>query len=85
MLAVDVLTVNAAPTSCNGTYLAVEANATGILGNQDCGGRVVAADVVDTSYSVLAGVTFLPPAVGDGVPANDQTLPDGFPYLAAAP
>ncbi len=82
VLANDVLVVNGAPTTCNGTYLAVEADATGLLANDDCGGRVPAADVVDISYSALAGVTFLPPAVGDGVSANDRALPSGFPYLA---
>lgn len=84
VLAYDVLWVNAAPTDCDGVYLAVEANATGLITNDDCGGRVPAADIVDISYSLLAGVTFFPvPAVGDGIAANDVAFLTEFPYLAA--
>jgi len=76
----DRLWLNTAGTSCT-TYLAVEANATMLIPNQDCGGRGLAYDVVDTTYSVVAigkaaGVT-------DGV-SPDATKTGGttFPFLA---
>jgi hypothetical protein len=75
----DRLWIKADADTCS-EYLAVEANATGILANMDCGGRALPYDVIDRSYSVLAigmlgGVT-------DGVakPANVDNKT--FPYLA---
>lgn len=82
LLADDRLYVNAAGTTFDGVYLGVEANALSIVPNDDGGGRPLAADVIDTSYSVLAigalgGVT-------DGVAGNDVAFDANFPYLGAA-
>ena len=63
-------------------YLGVEANATGIIPNADCGGRTLSEDVIDESYSVLAvGATS---GVTDGVAADDKLSVETttFPYLA---
>lgn len=80
LLADDLLYVNTASGTCT-TYLAVEADALGILGNDDCGGRVMSYDVIDTSYSVLALGAFT--GVGDGIDTDDATHdPDTFPFLA---
>ena len=81
LLADDVLHVNSASGTCGGVYLAVEANALNIIPNDDCGGRTLAADVVDVSYSVLAAgdLTF---SIGDAVDANDVAFNPDFPYLA---
>jgi Domain of unknown function (DUF4331) len=77
----DQLYVDTSSGTCT-TYLGVEANATKIIPNTDCGGRTLGADVVDESYSVLAigaisGVT-------DGVAADDKLSAETttFPYLA---
>jgi hypothetical protein len=86
VLADDRLYVNttksdAGTVTCS-AYLGVEANATGLLPNHDCGGRKPEYDVVDVSYSVLAvGVVGSTP-VTDGV-ANDSTFLTAFPFLAA--
>ncbi len=82
VLADDRLYVNTASGTC-GTYLAVEANATGLLPNDDCGGRTPLYDTVDVSYSVLAAGTF--DGVTDGVPKDfDGTAStDQFPFYAA--
>lgn len=101
VLADDRLYVNSEPTidgtsgsGCNFGYLAVEANATGIVGNDDCGGRLLRNDVIDISYNVLAtgdvpGVTCGgagQPAcpVTDNADANDVEFLTTFPYLAPA-
>jgi hypothetical protein len=63
-----------------GQYLAVEANATGIVPNQDCGGRTLAYDVIDTTYSALAAGVLS--GVTDGV-ASDGKPTTTFPFLAA--
>jgi hypothetical protein len=77
----DELYVNTAATTC-GQYLAVEANATGIVPNADCGGRTLSYDVIDTTYSALAIGALS--GVGDGVSEDDhadkQTAT--FPFLA---
>jgi len=77
-LADDQLYVNTSSTSC-GQYLAVEADATGILANADCGGRGLAYDVIDTTYSALAAGILA--GVGDGIDADDGTFSATFPYL----
>jgi hypothetical protein len=76
----DQLYVDTSSGTC-AVYLGVEANATKIIPNTDCGGRTPTEDVVDVSYSVLAiGMTS---GVTDGV-SNDSTLSDtAFPFLAA--
>lgn len=64
------------------TYLAVEANATGLLPNMDGGGRKLSYDVIDASYSALAAGSLMP-VVNDGVTADADTKGEIFPYLAA--
>jgi hypothetical protein len=79
----DELWLNTAGTTCT-QYLAVEANALGLVTTSDCGGRALSYDVIDVSYSVLAaGSLASPPPVGDGVPANDVAFLTTFPYEAA--
>jgi hypothetical protein len=76
----DQLYVDTSSGTC-AVYLGVEANATGIIPNTDCGGRTLTEDVVDVSYSVLA--TGMTTGVSDGVPADDKTVSATFPFLAA--
>ncbi|MES1209541.1 MAG: DUF4331 family protein [Pseudomonadota bacterium] len=76
----DQLYVDTSSGTCS-VYLGVEANATKIIPNTDCGGRTLTADVVDVSYSVLA--TGMISGVTDGVPMDDKTPAATFPYLAA--
>ena len=77
----DRLYVNTAGAQCT-TYLAVEANALNIIPNSDCGGRKLAYDVIDVTYSAVSvgavsGVT-------DGIgPVANKTNGTTFPYLAA--
>ena len=77
----DQLYVDTSSATCT-TYLGVEANATGIIPNTDCGGRTLGADVIDESYSLLAiGMTS---GVTDGVTVDDHatTQTTTFPFLA---
>jgi hypothetical protein len=67
-------------TSC-GVYLAVEANATGLLENEDCGGRRPADDTIDPTLSLLA--IGAPAGVSDGIDADNVEHPADFPWLAA--
>jgi hypothetical protein len=81
VLADDRLWVKTDATTCT-TYLAVEANATGIIPNADCGGRVPAYDVMNITYSAVAVGNVTTPAL-DGitaVPARSQN--EAFPYVA---
>ncbi len=75
VLADDRVRVNTEGTTCS-TYLAVEVNALGMT-NTDCGGRKLDYDVIDASYTTLAGA-----AVTDGVPPDADTKGTTFPYLA---
>jgi hypothetical protein len=60
----------------------VEANATTIIPNTDCGGRTPLEDVIDETYSLLAiGATS---GVSDGVALDSTVTTDTFPFLAAA-
>jgi hypothetical protein len=91
VLADDRLWLNADGHLCT-IYLGVEANATGIVPNADCGGRAPSYDVMKLTYSIVARGTY--PAtpevtatvgVTDGttaVPAKTEGAT--FPYLAAA-
>lgn len=80
-LADDRLYVDTSKSTC-GQYLAVELNATGVIPNDDCGGRAPSYDVIDTTYSALA--IGAPTGVGDGVAADDGAHSDtAFPFLAA--
>ncbi len=86
VLATDLLWVNVMPDSCDGIYLAVEANATGTLANNDCGGRKPTTDVIRTSYAVLSGAGYgIDPMndPDDGIVANDVEFMDTFPFFAA--
>jgi hypothetical protein len=83
VLAEDQLYVNTASTTC-GQYLAVEANATNVAPNNDCGGRAPSYDVVDTSFSVLAAGALS--GVSDGISADgDGNIHSNtaFPFLSA--
>jgi hypothetical protein len=63
-------------------YLGAEAEVVGVLepGTGGCGGRVLSADVIERSYSVLAAGLLA--GVDDGIAANDLPFSDAFPYLA---
>jgi Domain of unknown function (DUF4331) len=76
----DQLYVDTSSATC-AVYLGVEANATHIIPNTDCGGRTLTEDVADVSYSVLA--TGMVSGVTDGVNADDKTTSATFPFLAA--
>jgi hypothetical protein len=76
----DRLYVNAAGATC-GAYLGVEANALGVLPNMDCGGRTLAYDVIETSYSVLAAGALS--GVDDTIAISESAKGTTFPYLAA--
>jgi hypothetical protein len=90
----DRLWLNTAATTC-ATYLAVEANFAAthgllppVLANNDCGGRSLAFDVIDTTYSIVAtgttGLKGAPGTVSDGVDADPiKTAAAAFPYLSA--
>lgn len=79
VLADDRLYVNAAGMTC-GAYLGVEANALGVLPNMDCGGRTLAYDVIETSYSVLAAGALT--GVDDTIKISESAKGTTFPYLA---
>lgn len=82
VLANDRLWLNTASSSCT-VYLAVEANATGLIPNSDCGGRAPTYDVVDESYSILA--LGAPGGLTDGVDQSGHAAVSNadFPFLAA--
>jgi hypothetical protein len=76
----DRLWLDTSGMTCN-TYLAVEANATKLIPNTDCGGRALKYDVIDTTYSIVAAG--LPSGVTDGISADPtKTAATAFPYLA---
>jgi len=83
VLADDQLYVNTASTTCT-QYLAVEANAVNVAPNNDCGGRALSYDVIDTSYSVLAAGALS--GVGDDINADgDGNIHSNtaFPFIGA--
>jgi hypothetical protein len=74
----DRLYIDTSKTTCS-IYLGVELNATTLQPNTDCGGRKLSYDVIDATYSAVAGA-----AVSDGVgPVAAKTNGTTFPYLAA--
>ena len=77
----DQLYVDTSSATCT-TYLGVEANATGIIPNTDCGGRTLTEDVIDESYSLLA--IGMVSGVTDGISADDHVAAQTatFPFLA---
>ena len=80
LLADDRLWVNSAAKHC-AQYLAAEFDDVGAT-NDDCGGRTLAYDAVDTFRSLLSHGELR--ALPDGVDADDAKHPDTeFPFLAA--
>jgi hypothetical protein len=89
VLADDRLWINTAATTCS-QYLGVELIATGVLPNDggveggptnECGGRKLPYDVIQTTYSIVAGVGLT--GFGSGVDAGpSKTSGTTFPYLA---
>lgn len=79
VLADDRLYVNTDGAGCT-TYLAVEANAVGVM-NNDCGGRRLSYDVIDVSYTVLVAGK-LDASIGDTIPISDAAKGEIFPHLA---
>ncbi|MEE2890626.1 MAG: hypothetical protein VX766_00640 [Pseudomonadota bacterium] len=80
-LADDRLYLDASAGACS-QYLAVELDATGLAGNEDCGGRTPLHDTIDVSYAALANDLTI--AIGDGVPRDDRGASiDIFPFLKA--
>jgi len=76
----DRLYVNGASGSC-GQYFAVELNATGVVTNNDCGGRTPNYDTIDVTYTALSNDLSVP--VGDGVAMDTVVHEDSiFPFLA---
>jgi hypothetical protein len=85
LLADDRLWLNTATTSCT-QYLGVELVATGKLTAPDggvpveCGGRTPSMDVIQTTYSIVAGVGLT--GFGSGVTASiAKTTVTSFPYF----
>src|SRR5271155_3264005 len=87
VLANDKMWINTAATSCT-QYLGVELLATGVLPSNpdggltnECGGRKLGFDVIQTTYSIAAGVGLS--GFGSGVSAvTNKTSGTTFPYLA---
>lgn len=75
----DRLYVNSEGAAC-GAYLGVEADALKVLPNMDCGGRTLAMDVIETSYSVLAAGALN--GVDDTIKISEAAKGTTFPYLA---
>lgn len=78
----DKLYVNSTSGTCT-TFLAVEANATGLLVNNDCGGRTPGMDVIDIVYSALAAGLGSMVTDGIGADSNPNHSATTFPFLAA--
>lgn len=68
--------------SASGHYLAVELDSLGISPSTDGGGRMLAFDVIDTTYSFFA--TGALTGLTDGVAPDADASGTAFPYLAAA-
>ena len=79
ILADDQLYVNTASGTCN-QYLAVEANAIGIL-NPDCGGRTPLENTIDITYSVVAAGTLTGVTNGVTSDADGRASLTVFPFL----
>lgn len=78
----DYIVVKGDATEGCDVYLGVEAAFLGFA-NETCGGRTTGADVIDQTYSVVAGV--FPTPFGDAIAAPPKSLVETFPYLAPAP
>ncbi|MCL2723428.1 MAG: DUF4331 domain-containing protein [Polyangiaceae bacterium] len=83
-LADDRLWVDTSKSTCT-TYFGVEANATGLLANTDCGGRKLNDEVIKITYTMLA-TGKMDTTITDGTtPVAAKTNGTTFPYLAPAP
>jgi hypothetical protein len=80
VLADDRLWVKTDAAMCS-IYLGVEANATGLAANTDCGGRMPSYEVMKESYSLLAAGALT--GVTDGVTVPDRAKVMTFPYMDA--
>lgn len=78
VLANDALQVDTSKMSCN-TYLAVESAALG-TSNNECGGRTLSMDVIDTTFAYL--VTGGSPPLSDGIAQGTVPL-TAFPFLTS--
>ncbi len=78
----DQLYLNTASNTCT-TYLGVEANAVGVILNQDCGGRTPLENTIDETYSLLA--IGAPSGVVNGITSDADSTPSlsAFPFLGA--
>ncbi len=76
----DVIYVNTAGATAT-QYLAVEANALGVVVNTDQGGRKLNYVVLDTTYSALAIGALT--GVSNGIITNNVAFSTTFPYEAA--
>lgn len=81
-LADDRLYVRTDKTSCT-VYLAAEANATGVIPNDDCGGRTPLYNTIDVTYSLLA--IGAPSGVTNGFTqdAEQKANATTFPFLGS--
>lgn len=80
VLADDQLYVNTDSGTCM-TYLGVEANATMIIPNSDCGGRAPPYDVIKLTYGVLTTGMYNT-MITDGVAPKSNFSASAFPFLA---
>lgn len=79
LLADDRLILDTTVGACE-AYFNVELNQAGLTGLEDCGGRTPLHDVVDLSYTLLAGDSVTP--ISDGVAEDSVTASlDVFPFL----
>ena len=80
VLADDQLYVNTNSGACT-TYLAVEANATNVIPNNDCGGRTPLYNTIDVTYSLLA--IGMPSGVTNGITSDvdGNANTTSFPFL----
>ena len=79
ILADDQLYVNTASGTCN-QYLAVEANAIGIV-NTDCGGRTPLENTIDITYAVVAVGALTGVTNGITSDADGTASLTAFPFL----
>jgi len=82
VLANDKLWLKTNASTC-GVYLGVEADATGLLANDDCGGRRPVDDVIKRTYSLLVNGSLAD--IDDGIAVEPETAnaAAAFPYLGA--
>ncbi|MBL0215898.1 MAG: hypothetical protein IPQ07_18715 [Myxococcales bacterium] len=90
VLSDDQLYVDTTKLTCN-FYLSLEVEVAtgGGVAHTQCGGRTLAHDVIDTSYSLLAAglggfdaANSFAPRIHDNAPVHTD-ITDTFPYLGA--